>query len=214
MISRSGHVFFGYIKVKSIPGFILMKLRSITPLIILSLFLFACAAVNSVPPVSPEPPTTTPGISITTTVDISPTYEGCAFVEASQNLPDLSAKVVTLLQGVDPALTGSAYAYGENCLYADGHSTFSARETEFRVKVPVTDLKDEKSLGDWIARVMDVITRISPDELSGPQPGRVEFEFSKSESETLFLNVSISKYKSQASGLSGSELFKLFSNNP
>jgi hypothetical protein len=191
-----------------------MKLRLITPLITSSLFLFACAAVNSVPPVSSESPTTMPGISITPTVDITPTYEGCAYVEASQTLPDLSAKVVTLLQGMDPTLTGSAYAFGENCLYADGHSTFSAMETDFRVKVPVTDLKDERSLGDWIARVMDVLTSIPPDELSGPQQGRVEFEFSKSESETLFLNISIAKYKSQAAGLSGSELFKLFSNNP
>lgn len=191
-----------------------MKIRSLTPLIFSSLFLFACAAVNSVPPVTPGHPTTTPGISITPTVSITPTYEGCAFVEASQALPDLSAKVVTLLQGVDPSLTGSAYAYGENCLYADGHSTFGARETDFRVKVPVTDLQDERSLGDWITRVMDLITRIPADELSGPQPGRVEFEFSKSVSETLFLNVSIAKYKTQAVGLSGSELFKLFSNNP
>jgi hypothetical protein len=61
---------------------------------------------------------------------------------------------------------------------------------------------------------MDVITKLPSDELSGPQPGRVEFEFSKSESETRFLNVSIAKYKTQAAGLSGSELFKLFSNNP
>ena len=40
-----------------------------------------------------------------------------------------------LLQAVDTNLTGNAYAYGENCVYADGHNTFAAMETDFRVKV-------------------------------------------------------------------------------
>ena len=62
-----------------------------------------------------------------------------------------------------------------------------AMETDFRVKVSVSDLKDEKALGDWIARVMGAITKLPADEIPGPQPGRVEFDFSKSETENLFL---------------------------
>jgi hypothetical protein len=111
-------------------------------------------------------------------------------------------------------MTGSAYAYGENCVYTDGHSTFGAMETDFRVKVAVVDLKDDKALGASIIRAMDVLSKLPSDELAGPQPGRVEFNFTKSESENLFLTVSISKYKSLAPGLSAAEIFRLLSTNP
>ncbi len=114
----------------------------------------------------------------------------------------------------DPNLTGSASAYGEDCTYADGHSTFSAMETDFQVKVTVPDLQDESSLGNWVIKAMDVINKLPPDELAGPQPGRVQFEFDKSASENLFLNVPIDVYRSQAAGLSGAEVFKLFNHNP
>jgi hypothetical protein len=132
---------------------------------------------------------------------------------ASHELPELSQKVEKSIQAVDPNLTGGAYAYGEDCVYADGHSTFSTMETDFKAKVSVNDLNDEKSLGDWIVRVMDVIVKLPADEFPGGQPGRVEFEFTKSASETLFLNVSIAKYQSQAAGLTGAEIFRLFKNN-
>ena len=147
-------------------------------------------------------------------MEITPTFGDCAYVWASQELPDISQKVYQALQAVDPNITGNAYAHGENCVYADGHSTFSAMETDFRVKISVQDLKDEKALGDWIARVMGVIANLPSDELSGPQPGRVEFAFSMSETENLFLNVSIAKYRKQPPGLTGSELYRILNNNP
>jgi len=153
-------------------------------------------------------------VSPTTSTEITPTSGNCAYVWASQELPNLSQKVYQALQAVDPNITGNAYAYGENCVYSDGHSTFGAMETDFRVKISVQDLKDENALGDWIARVMGVITNLPPDELSGPQLGRVEFAFSKSETENLFLNVSISKYRKQPPGLTGSELYRILNSNP
>ena len=129
-------------------------------------------------------------------------------------MPDLSQKVYDALQAVDTNLTGNAYAYGENCVDADGHNTFAAMETDFRVKVSVSDLKDEKALGDWIASAMGAIAKLPADEVPGPQPGRVEFDFSKSETENFFLNVPIAKYQKLAPGISGAELFRNFNNNP
>ena len=126
----------------------------------------------------------------------------------------MSKKVHDSLQGVDANITGNAYAYGENCVYEDEHSTFNPKETDFRVKVIVTDLKDEKALGDSMAKVMGTIINLPPGEISGPLPGRVEFDFSESDTENLFLNVSISKYQKQPPGLSGTELFQYFNNNP
>ncbi len=189
----------------------------IRPLFLLTLALSACASVNLVTPGAPgstELPSTTLDASSTTAPEITPTSESCAYVWASQELPDLSKKVYDALQAVDTNLTGNAYAYGENCVYADGHGTFAAMETDFRVKVSVTDLKDEKALGDWLSRAMGAITKLPSDEVPGPQPGRVEFDFSKSETENLFLNVPIAKYQKMAPGISGAELFRNFNNNP
>ena len=188
-----------------------------TLLFLLTLVLSACASVNLVTPGasgSTGSPSTTGDVSPTTPTEITPTSESCAYVWASQDLPDLSRKVYDALQAVDTNLTGNAYVYGENCVYADGHGTFAAMETDFRVKVSVSDLKDEKALGDWIARAMRAITKLPADEVPGPQPGRVEFDFSKSETENLNLNVSIAKYQKLAPGISGAELFRNFNNNP
>ena len=194
--------------------------KFLTPLFPLTLVLVACASANLTTPDTSgstqivETPSTSFVVSPTTSTEITSTSENCAYVWASQELPDLSKKVYDVLQIVDNNITGNAYAYGENCVYADGHSTFGAKETDFRVKVIVPDLKDEKELGDWIGRVMEVIIKLPADEIPGPQPGRVEFNFSKSESENKFLSVSIAKYQKQAAGISGIELFRLFSNNP
>src|SRR5574341_226341 len=152
--------------------------------------------------------------TITETPEDTPTYEGCYYVWASQDLPELSKKVLDALQAMDKNVTGSAYAYGENCVYADGHATFGAMETDFSIKVKVKDLKDEKALGDWIARVMKIILQLPRQELPGPQRGRVDFTFSKSDSEQLHLTVSIDRYEREAVRLTGAELFKYFYKNP
>ena len=195
-----------------------MKNRNIfTVLFLLTLAISACASVNLVTPSatgSTESPSTTLDVSSTTAPEIPPTSESCAYVWASQDLPDLSKKVNDALQAIDTNLTGNAYAYGENCVYTDGHGTFTAMETDFRVKVSVSDMKDEKALGDWIERAMGAITKLPAAEVPGPQPGRVEFDFSKSETENLFLNVPIARYQKLAPGISGAELFRNFNNNP
>jgi hypothetical protein len=197
-----------------------MRQHFLAPLLLLSLALSACALSNIATPVDAsqtqtvEPASATPVPSLTGTPAITPASDNCAYVWASHDLPGLSQKVAASLEALDPNVTGSAYAYGEDCVYGDGHSTFSAMETDFRVKVAVDNLANEEALGNRIAQVMDVITQLPADQLSGPQPGRVQFEFSKSATETLFLNVSIAKYKSQAAGLSGAEIFRLFNNNP
>jgi hypothetical protein len=197
-----------------------MVRRFLALLILLALVPVACASLNLATPDNSgtaqfvATPATSIVVSPAITIEITPTSDNCAFVWASQELPDLSQKVAQALQAVDPNITGSAYAYGENCVYGDGHSTFGAMETDFRVKITVQDIKDENSLGNWIARGMDVITKLPPDQLSGPQPGRVEFAFTKSESEILYLNVSIANYRKQPPGLTGIELYRILKNNP
>ena len=51
------------------------------------------------------------------------------------------------IRAIDPAASGNASYYGEDCVYADGHSTFSAMETDFYVRIPVDDLTNEEAFG-------------------------------------------------------------------
>jgi hypothetical protein len=78
----------------------------------------------------------------------------------------------------------------------------------------VKDLKDEKALGDWISKTLQAIEALPPDEIQGPQPGKVQFHFIESETEDLYLNVSLKEYESEAKDLKGAELFRYFYKNP
>ena len=189
----------------------LMTTRILIVLTILVVTLTACAP--STPTMAPVTPNLPPTAIVTDTPEVSPTFEPCAYVWASQDLPDVSTKVNDLLQAVDKNITASAYAYGENCVYADGHSTFGAMETDYRVKIDVKDIKDETALGNWIAKVMNVIVKIPLSDVAGPNPGRVEFSFVSGKDQTA-LTVQIDQYIHDASSLKGAELFQFFHQNP
>jgi hypothetical protein len=45
-----------------------------------------------------------------------------------------------------------AFAFREDCVHTDGSKTFLAMETDFNIKLPVTDLADEDAFGDWIVK--------------------------------------------------------------
>jgi hypothetical protein len=139
---------------------------------------------------------------------------GCYYVWATQELEDLSAKVNRTLQKTDPALSGGAYAFGENCVYADGHTDFSTMETDFRVTVRVNNLKDEEALGDWIIKAMQALGELPKDEIPGPQAGRVDFMFEKNKSEQLYIHVPIKEYEALEAGLSGAEVYRHFQPGP
>ena len=180
---------------------------------LLCLFLLTACAPSPTPTISLVTSTDTPTPFVTDTPDMTPTFEACAFVWASQDLPDVSAKINDMLQAVDKNITASAYAYGENCVYADGRSTFSAMETDYRIKVEVKDIKDEKALGNLIAEVMGVIIKIPLSDVAGPNPGRAEFSFRHGKDQTN-LNVQINQYIHDAVDLQGAELFRFFQQNP
>jgi hypothetical protein len=164
-------------------------------------------------PISPAPPeatgTLTPEI-LTETPTLTSTYEGCAYMWAYQDLPDLSAKLGTSISAINKDASASAYAFGEDCIYADGHKTFGAMETDFNISLKAADLKDEESLGNWIKDVMPVILQIPREEISGPQARFVEFRFVKSDTEQIIVRVPLQNYQSTTNGLSGVELFRRF----
>jgi hypothetical protein len=119
----------------------------------------------------------------------------------------LSLKFNRELQAADPAMTGSAYAFGEDCVAADGSRKFLPMETDFRIRVEVDGLSDRELMGNAIGEAMATIGGLPPSELQGPQPGRAEFEFTTAGSDILRLNVEMGSYESLAAGLHGAELF-------
>jgi hypothetical protein len=50
--------------------------------------------------------------------------------------------------------------------------------------------------------------------IAGPKPGFVEFWFIKNDTEHVIVRVPIQKYREEAAGKTGEELFKVFYTNP
>lgn len=188
------------------------KTRHVAALILLGIGSWSCVPDVMTPQSSTQPPTriaptAAPPASVPPTVI---DYPGCYYSWATRELPDLSHKFSVDLQSLDMSASGSAYAFGEDCVHSDGSRSFSAMETDFRARVQVKTLEDEASMGDWIRTVMMTVLAIPSDEVPGAHPGRVEFEFFTPGSEVLHLNVDIARYQAEGAGASGAALFRMF----
>ena len=163
----------------------------------LVLTLTACAV--------PEPQTATPATS----------SAQCAYVEARQARPEISARLTEKLkQAALPLETARAEAYGENCIAADNSIvSFSQRETDFYVTLNTPNLADEASLGRLLEKTLVVIAQFPPDEL-GPGPGYIGITFQAgSQVKNLwFTQTRADDLRKQ--GLKGIELYQALANNP
>ncbi|MCA1899513.1 MAG: hypothetical protein LDL50_02270 [Chloroflexi bacterium] len=139
--------------------------------------------------------------------------EQCAYVWAYHDAPDLSQKLDAAVKTLHPNASGRVQFFGEDCVYADGRSTFSAIETDFYVRVPAGDLTDKEALGNWMAQAMPLITEIPREEIEGNY-GFVEFWFEQTEAGQVIARVPIQKYMDEARDKTGAELFRLFSAAP
>ena len=186
--------------------------------------LILCACATSFSPADTFPQmateTTVPSttVSIATTEafpdrtpdgEITPasTFEGCAYQWAYEDLPKLTSDFQRSIQGLQPEAQASAFAFGEDCISADGNATFTPMETDFNVTLQVNDLSDQSDLGEWIVKVMQVIENIPPDQIVGPRPGRVSIAFQVS-NEQKFVNFYIDQYRALSSGMSNAEIYQ------
>ena len=178
----------------------------------------AFAALQNVSAPTHITETTEAVATITATVEPSPTAVdnsgGCGYVWAYHDDPELTAKIDELVRQFDPNATANAQQFGEDCVYADGHSTFGAMETDLYVHRPIEDLTDNEAFGNWMAQVMDVVIKIPREELQGNNYGFVEFWFNKSETERLIVRVPIQKYLDDGQGKTGNEFLQLFLEAP
>lgn len=160
-----------------------------------------------------------PVITITTETPLSgsetltPTYEGCAYVWAYRDAPELTEKVDAAVRAMNEQASANASLFGEDCIFADGQSTFGVMETDFYVRLPVDDLTAEAAFGDWMAQVLPLITQIPREQIQG-NSGFVEFWFEKNEAEQIVLRVPIQRYLDEGRDKTGAELFRMFYNPP
>lgn len=137
-----------------------------------------------------------------------PNPQNCGYQWAYQDLPELSSSFQQSLQALQPEAQGNAYIFGENCILSDGSiGAFLARETDFNVTLRVSDLNDEEALGEWIVKVMQIITGIPPEQIVGPVPGRVFIAF-QSGSDQKAINFGIDQFQNLPSDLSNIEIFQ------
>ena len=137
----------------------------------------------------------------------APDYPGCAYQWAYEDLPKLSSDFQQSIQGLQAEAQASAFAFGENCVYADGSATFTVMETDFNVTLQVADLANDAELGEWIAKVMQIIENIPQDQIVGPRPGRVSVAFQAS-SKQKFVNFYVDQYRALPAGLSNAEIYQ------
>lgn len=173
---------------------------TIRALLLWTLVLCACSlglpATTAALPASPTP---------TTSADAP---QNCGYQWAYQDLPALSGSLQQSVQEIQPGAQARAYAFGENCVLADGSiARFSAMETDFDIRLQVGDITDEASLGGWIVRMMEIIERIPADHIVGPRPGRVSITF-EAAGEQSVINFYINQYQELAAGLSHAEIYQ------
>ena len=149
----------------------------------------------------------------TDTATSAPVDEPCGYVWAHHNAPELASKIDAAVRAINPDASARAELFGEDCVYADGRSTFGAMETDFYVNLPADDLTNEEAFGNWMAQVLPIIVQFPREEIQGNY-GFVEFWFEKSDTEHVIVRVLIQKYIDEAQGKTGAELFRMFYSAP
>jgi hypothetical protein len=145
----------------------------------------------------------------TATYTPTPAYEGCGYMWAYHDDVELSARINEAIQTINPSTSARAQLFGEDCVYADGHATFSAMETDFYIQLPVEDLTAEEELGNWIVQGMDIVLALPDAEIDG-RKGFVEFSFIQDETEQITVRVTIDNYLNGTDGAQGAALFRKF----
>jgi len=134
-------------------------------------------------------------------------YESCGYQWAYKDLPDLSTKFLQAVQQFQPSAQANTFAFGEDCVYADGHANFIAMETDFNITLQINNLTDANECGEWIVKVMQIILDIPKEEIVGPRPGRVSMSFQAANEQKKF-NFYNDRYQALSTGLSNTEICK------
>ena len=144
-------------------------------------------------------PETTPAIPDTPS-------QPCAYTWAYENLPDITAELQAAIEKILPEAEAHATAFGEDCVAQDGSVTFGAMETDFYLRVPVSDLYDDETLGSFVEQVLSITDGFESPRVPGPKDGFVEFTFlNGTEQRIVRVQIPLGK-QMRGQGLHGAEL--------
>jgi hypothetical protein len=163
---------------------------------------------------TPLPSRHTPTLTATQTPRATAGYTQCAWTWATQPLPELSIQLQTALDAAGlQGVSGTAEAYGENCIVAPGKvDHFAVMETDFRIHAEVPNLADTAALGDLLERILVVLDSFPPGSTPGPQPGYIGVRFTQGSQEFyLWFTVSVAKTAREGS-LHGAALLEELQN--
>ncbi len=136
-------------------------------------------------------------------------YEGCGYMWAYHEDPEFSQKINDAVQALNPLASAKVQLFGEDCIYADGRSTFGVMETDFYIFLPVSDSTTEEYFGNWMKQVMTIIISVPKEEVQG-RKGFTEFSFIKNENEYITIRVDTNVYLNDPSEISDAEFFQKF----
>lgn len=155
--------------------------------------------------------TATPGQADTVTAPAP----SCAYIWASEPLPELTAQLEDLFQAADlSGVAVRAEAYGENCVLPDGSvSEFFPMVTDVYLTLSVNDLADEELLGRRLKPALELLADFPSDSLPGSGGfGNVAPVFTTSADERRMLFPFDRAQETLDDGLSGAELIQALAN--
>jgi hypothetical protein len=170
---------------------------------------FSDSPALPIPKLSRTPETAIPDQAEIATTAAPSNPQDCAYQWAYQDIPELSNDFLASIRELQPEAQANAFIFGENCIRADGSSTFLPMETDFNITLQVNDLSNDADLGEWIVKVMEIIEAIPSARIVGPRPGRVSIIF-QSSGEQKGINFYIDQYRSLPSGLGSAEIYQTF----
>jgi hypothetical protein len=107
----------------------------------------------------------------------------CAYVWASQDLPDRSAALrAAFLEAGLSEVEARVAAYGETCAGEAPETHFLAMQTDFYMTVHTVQ-QDPAEMGLLAEKILEVLQRFAPDETPGPNPGYAGIRFQSPEGE-------------------------------
>lgn len=140
----------------------------------------------------------------------TPTQGPCAFVQASQSLPEISAQWFERLKEAGlPVVDASARAYGENCVYTDGTvERFAAMQTDFHVVLAVETLTNSEMLGNLLTQTLEVLDEFPVEKTPGPNPGYISIVFQAGDLAETVQCPRTQADTLRAQGLSGAQFYE------
>ncbi|UCC75821.1 MAG: hypothetical protein JSW37_09900 [Anaerolineales bacterium] len=136
---------------------------------------------------------------------------GCMWNWSTRPLSDLSGQVQGAVEAAGlSGATASAVAFGEDCIDPKSGEVkrFATMQTDFRITVPVGDVRNLDELGDLAEQVLEVLDSFPAKNTPGPQSGDVSISFEAGE-ERLHLWFSIMQAdKAREQGLHGAALLE------